>query len=59
MKLEINAEELSLLLDLLANAGANNQLLSGLLSFFWRVTSAWHVTSAWNQVCSLVSNLAL
>jgi hypothetical protein len=40
MELQINEEEISLLLDVLAVAGANDQLPSGLYPFFWRVSEA-------------------
>jgi hypothetical protein len=39
MKLEANPEELALLLDFLAEAGAEDQLPSGLLPFFWRLSA--------------------
>lgn len=58
MELEINAEELSLLLDLLANAGADDQLPSGLLSFFFRVTSAWNqVSRSCTESCHMSPSL--
>ena len=41
MSLEVTGDEISLLLDVLAKAGANDLLPSGLLPFFWRLSAAY------------------
>ena len=41
MSLEVTGDEISLLLDVLAKAGANDLLPSGLLPFFWSLSAAY------------------
>lgn len=49
--LEIFLDEVSLLLDVLAEAAASDLLPSGLLPLVWRLSSAW------TETLSMVSNL--
>jgi hypothetical protein len=44
MDFTIDEDEMSLLIDVLAQAGSDGSLPDGLLPFFWRLTSAWKET---------------